>query len=128
VKESRCERSLENHAHPDVAGHAVLMASAANLSGRFSCRTDTVLFAFPFDVKSSCASMSSSHLMRMLRCGVAVRTVIFTGSHKRRVRAFANAVKSASTGTLNVRLLLVSYLPPRRCPSRANRGSARSLR
>src|SRR5438270_13866007 len=52
----------------------------------------------------------------MLLYGVAVRTVIFTGNHDRRTRPFANALKSVLTGTSNVRLLLASYPPPRRCP------------
>jgi hypothetical protein len=55
----------------------------------------------PFDVKPTCTGRPSSQVRRMYFRGVALRTAIFTGSQRRRVRAFEKALNSFSSETLN---------------------------
>ena len=71
-------------------------------------------FAAPFVTNSNCATVLSSPMTRIRFSAADDRTVNVIPNHFRRVRSFANASNSFWIGTLNVRLLLASYPPPRR--------------
>ena len=87
-----------------VAIPAASAAEGGSCVSSFDCSTATMLFDFPFGVKTTATEAPSSRASRMYFGGVEERTVdLAPSSQRRRTFASDHAANNSSTGTAKVR-------------------------